>query len=63
MLDVIRYRVALSPLGFWARAWDDFAATWDEEPILTRHFGCDIQMRRTCDFSEATEAGDGASQA
>jgi ribonuclease D len=33
-----------------------------EEPILTRHFGYDIQMRRAYDFLEATEAGDGASQ-
>jgi hypothetical protein len=30
---------------------------------LTRHFGYDIQMRRAYDFFEATEAGDGASQA
>jgi hypothetical protein len=34
-----------------------------EEPILTRHFGYDIQMRRADDFFEATEAGDGVSQA
>jgi len=34
-----------------------------EEPILTRHFGYDIQMRRAYDFLEATEAGNGASQA
>ena len=61
--DVIRYRFALSPMGFWAREWDDFAATPVEEPILTCHFGYDIQIGRTCDFSEATEAGDGASQA
>jgi len=32
-----------------------------EETILTRHFGYDIQ--RAYDFFEATEAGDGASQA
>jgi len=37
----------LSPMGFWAREWDDFAATPVEEPILTCHFGYDIQIGRT----------------
>jgi hypothetical protein len=40
-----------------------FRRNGGEEPILTRHFGYDIQMRRAYHFLEATEAGDGASQA
>jgi len=47
IVDVIRYRFALSPMGFGARASGDFAATSGEEPILTRHFGYDIQIGRT----------------
>jgi hypothetical protein len=40
-----------------------FRRNGGEEPIFTRHFGYDIQMRRAYHFLEATEAGDGASQA
>jgi hypothetical protein len=63
MFDVIRYRFALSPTGFRVREMPISSECRPEEPILTRHFGYDIQIWRAYDFSEATEAGDGASQA
>jgi hypothetical protein len=47
----------------WCGKCGDFAETAAGDPILTRHFGYDIQIRRAYDFFEATEAGDGASQA
>jgi len=65
MSNVIRYRFALSPTCSWLGKAAISAETSAEEPILTRHFGYDIQILASRGFlgKLLPEAGNGAFQA